>query len=133
MILLRFSVYNQIILSYAQFDVKKCFGIVIYGTDIYIKIMKSREPGEGFKIKIVWKRYGIGRTPDKFSAKFKSDNGHCNVASSCSWDPDLGKWTCSHRKGLLSKKRVQFDQHNIWNLNGLVWILKFFPGFRHSD
>jgi len=99
--------------------------------------MKSREPGEDFKIKIVGKHYGICRTPDKFSAKFKSDHGHCNVASSCSWDPDLGKWICNKRerdrKGVLSKKRVQFDQHNIWNLNGLVWILKFFPGFRHSD
>ena len=57
-------------------------------------------------------------------AEFKSDNGHCNVASSCKWDPDLGKWICNqrerHRKGLLSKKRGQrlkdlgfkFDRHN---------------------
>jgi hypothetical protein len=57
-------------------------------------------------------------------SEFKSDNGHCNVAASCSRDPELGKWVCNqrerHRKGLLSKKRVQslkelgfqFDRHN---------------------
>lgn len=57
-------------------------------------------------------------------AEFKSNNGHCNVTSSCTWDPELGKWICNqrerHRKGLLSKKRVQslkdlgfqFDRHN---------------------
>jgi len=57
-------------------------------------------------------------------AEFRVDNGHCNVASSCTWDPELGKWICNqrerHRKGLLSKRRVQrlkdlgfqFDRHN---------------------
>ena len=66
------------------------------------------------------------RWADQFKklAEFKVDNGHCNVASSCSWDPELGKWICNqrerHRKGLLSKRRVQrlkelgfqFDRHN---------------------
>ena len=53
------------------------------------------------------------RWADQFNklAEFRADNGHCNVASSCSWDPELGKWICNqrerHRKGLLSKKRVQ--------------------------
>ena len=57
-------------------------------------------------------------------SEFKSDNGHCNVAASCTWDPEFGKWLCNqrerYRKGLLSKKRVrrlkelgfQFDRHN---------------------
>jgi hypothetical protein len=44
-------------------------------------------------------------------AEFKSASGHCNIAASCSWDPELGKWICNqrerHSKGLLSKKRVQ--------------------------
>jgi Helicase associated domain len=66
------------------------------------------------------------RWTDQFNklAEFKTDNGHCNVASSCTWDPELGKWICNqrerHRKGLLSKRRVQmlkdlgfqFDRHN---------------------
>ena len=66
------------------------------------------------------------RWADQFNklAEFRADNGHCNVASSCTWDPELGKWICNqrerHRKGLLSTKRVQrlkelgfqFDRHN---------------------
>ena len=66
------------------------------------------------------------RWADQFNklAEFRADNGHCNVASSCTWDPELGKWICNqrerHRKGLLSKRRVQrlkdlgfqFDRHN---------------------
>ena len=65
------------------------------------------------------------RWADQFNklAEFRADNGHCNVASSCRWDPELGKWICNqrerHKKGLLSKKRVrrlkdlgfQFDRH----------------------
>jgi hypothetical protein len=43
--------------------------------------------------------------------EFRADNGHCNVTSSCTWDPELGKRICNHRerfrKGLLSKKRIQ--------------------------
>jgi len=66
------------------------------------------------------------RWTDQFNklAEFRTDNGHCNVASSCTWDPELGKWICNqrerHRKGLLSKRRVQrlkdlgfqFDRYN---------------------
>ena len=66
------------------------------------------------------------RWTDQFNklVEFRAVNGHCNVASSCSWNPELGKWICNqkerHRKGLLSKKRVQslkelgfqFDRHN---------------------
>jgi hypothetical protein len=66
------------------------------------------------------------RWQDQFNklAEFRADNGHCNVASSCTWDPELGKWICNqrerYRKGLLSEKRVhklkdlgfQFDRRN---------------------
>jgi hypothetical protein len=57
-------------------------------------------------------------------AEVRADNGHCNIAESCTWVPELGKWICNHRerfrKGLLSKKKVQrleelgsyFDRHN---------------------
>jgi hypothetical protein len=67
-----------------------------------------------------------GRWADQFNklAEFRADTGHCNVASSCTWDPELGKWICNqrerYRKGLLSNKRLQrlkdlgfqFDHHN---------------------
>jgi len=57
-------------------------------------------------------------------AEFRADNGHCNIASSCTCDPELGNWICNqrerHRKGLLRQRRVQrlkelgfqFDRHN---------------------
>jgi hypothetical protein len=66
------------------------------------------------------------RWQDQFKklSEFKSTNGHCNVAASCSWDPEFGKWICNqrerHKKGLLTNKRIQrlkklgfqFDRHN---------------------
>jgi hypothetical protein len=78
-------------------------------------------------------------------AEFRADNGHCNVAASCSWDPELGKWICNqrerYRKGLLSNKRTQrlkelgfqFDRHNDRWESRYCELIEFKEAYGHCN